>query len=170
MAEVTPPRPLSEDDERGQFDCGRDSLNAWFRRHAWHNHVSGVSRVSIICDAATGAIAGYVTLSAAQIEREFLAKAHQRNKPDPVPATLLGQLAVDKAHQGQGHARSLLHFALTVALGVSREVGSFGVLTHPIDEQVRRFYRRWGFEDVPFDPRRSMIVRMADLEKSGFVA
>jgi len=44
------------------------------------------------------------------------------------------------------------------------------VLTHPINEQVREFYRRWGFEDVPFDPRRSMIVRMVDLEKSGFVA
>jgi GNAT superfamily N-acetyltransferase len=170
MAEIAPPRPLSEDDERSHFDCGRDSLNAWFRRHAWHNHVSGVSRVSVICSVARGVIVGYVTLSAAQIEREFLAKAHQRNKPDPVPATLLGQLAVDKAYQGQGHARSLLHFALTVALRASREVGSFGVLTHPIDEQVRQLYRRWGFEDVPFDPRRSMIIRMADLEKSDFVA
>jgi GNAT superfamily N-acetyltransferase len=166
MAEVTPPRPLSEGDERGQFDCGRDSLNAWFRRHAWHNHVSGISRTSVICDAGTGSIVGYVTLSAAQIEREFLAKAHQRNKPDPVPATLLGQLAIHKSHQGRGHARSLLLFALTTALRASREVGSFGVVTHPIDEPVRQFYRRWGFEDVPFDPKRSMIVRMVDLEKS----
>jgi GNAT superfamily N-acetyltransferase len=170
MAEVTQPRPLSEEDERSQFDCGRDSLNAWFRRHAWHNHVSGISRISVICDAGTGSIVGYVTLSAAQIEREFLAKAHQRNKPDPVPATLLGQLAIHKTYQGQGHARSLLLFALTAALRASREVGSFGVLTHPIDEQVRQFYRRWGFEDVPFDPKRSMIVRMVDLEKSGLVA
>jgi GNAT superfamily N-acetyltransferase len=168
MAQVTPPRPLAEDDERGQFDCGRDSLNAWFRRHAWQNHVSGISRMSVICDAGTGLVVSYVTLTAAQIEREFLAKAHRRNKPDPVPATLLGQLAIDKAYQGQGHARSLLRFALTTALRASYEVGSFGVLTHPIDEQIREFYRRWGFEDVPFDPRRSMIVRMVDLEKSGF--
>jgi GNAT superfamily N-acetyltransferase len=170
MAEITPPRPLSLDDERNHFDCGRDSLNAWFRRHAWHNHASGISRTNVICNTATGLIVGYVTLSAAQIEREFLAKAHQRNKPDAVPVTLLGQLAVDKAHQGQGHARSLLHFALAAALRASREVGSFGVITHPIDEQVRQFYRRWGFGDLPFDPKRSMIVRMVDLEKSGFVA
>jgi GNAT superfamily N-acetyltransferase len=79
-------------------------------------------------------------------------------------------MAIHKTHQGQGHARLLLLFALTAALRASREVGSFGVLTHPIDEQVRQFYRRWGFEDVPFDPRRSMIVRMVDLEKSGLVA
>jgi GNAT superfamily N-acetyltransferase len=170
MAEVTPPRPLLEEDERSHFDCGRDSLNAWFRRHAWHNHVAGISRASVICNASTGLIAGYVTLSAAQIEREFLAKAHRRNKPDPVPATLLGQLAVDRAYHGQGHARSLLLFALTTALRASREVGSFGVITHPLDERVREFYRRWGFDDVPFDPRQSMIVRMVDLEKSGFGA
>jgi GNAT superfamily N-acetyltransferase len=168
MAEVGPPRPLSQDDDRSQFNCGRDSLDAWFRRHAWHNHVSSISRTTVIYDADAGSIVGYVTLSAAQIEREFLAEAHQRNKPDPVPVTLLGQLAVDQAHQGQGHARSLLLFALTTALRASRDVGSFGVITHPLDEHVRQFYRRWGFEDVPFDPKRSMIVRMVDLEKSGF--
>jgi hypothetical protein len=85
MAEVAPPRPLAQDDERTQFDCGRDSLNAWFRNHAWHNHVSGISRTSVICDTGTGVIAGYVTLSAAQIERQFLAKAHRRNKPIRCP-------------------------------------------------------------------------------------
>src|SRR5256885_16470909 len=140
MAEVTQPRPLSEEDERSQFDCGRDSLNAWFRRHAWHNHVAGISRTSVICDAGTGSIVGYVTLSAAQIEREFLAKAHQRNKPDPVPATLLGQLAIDRAYQGRGHARSLLGFGLATALRGSRDIGSFGVITHPLDDEVRAFY------------------------------
>jgi GNAT superfamily N-acetyltransferase len=170
VAEVTPPRALSQNDERNHFDCGQDALNAWFQRHAWQNHVSGVSRTSVICDASNGFIVGYVTLSSAQIEREFLAKAHRRNKPNPVPVTLLGQLAVDKAYQGQGHARSLLRFALAVALHTSREVGSFGVITHPIDEQVRAFYRRWGFEDVPFDPSRSMIARMADIERSGLGA
>ncbi len=108
-----------------------------------------------------------MTLSAAQIEREFLPKAHRRNKPDPIPVTLLGQLAVDRAYQEQGHARSLLFFALATALRASRDVGSFGVITHPLDEQVRAFYARWGFEDLPFDPKRAMIVRMADLEKSG---
>jgi hypothetical protein len=55
-------------------------------------------------------------------------------------------------------------------LAEESNVGSFGVLTHPLDEPIRAFYRRWGFEDVPFDPRRSMIVRMMDLAKSGIIA
>jgi GNAT superfamily N-acetyltransferase len=167
VAGITPPRPLAEDDDRSQFDCGRESLNGWFGRHAWNNHVSGISRTNVICDAKSGRIVGFVSLSAAQIEREFLPKKQQRNKPDPIPVTLLGQLAVDQACQGQGHARSLLLFALTTALRVSREVGSFGVITHPFDDQVRAFYARWGFEDMPFEPKQAMIVRMVDLERSG---
>ena len=167
MAEVTPPRPLAETDDRNGFDCGRESMNQWFRRHAWTNHAAGLSRASVICDAATGEIVGYVTLSAGQIERAALAKAQQRNKPDPVPATLLGQLAIHRVHQGKGYARSLLLFALRAALRASRDVGSFGVFTHPLDDAARAFYARWGFQDLPFDPRRAMIVRMVDLERSG---
>jgi GNAT superfamily N-acetyltransferase len=157
---------LAETDDRSLFDCGRNSLNAWFRRHAWVNQSSGVSRVNVITDAATGQIAGYVTLNAAQIERSLLPKPHQRNRPDPVPATLLGQLAVDKSFQGQGHATSLLLFALRTALVASETIGSLGVITHPLDDEVRGFYTRWGFQDLPFDPRRAMFVRMADLRLS----
>jgi predicted N-acetyltransferase YhbS len=166
VAAVTPPRPLSEADDRSRFDCDRESLNQWFRQRAWANHVLGVSRTSVIADPETGDVVGYVSLSAAQIERAFLPKRRQRNKPDPVPATLLGQLAVHKDHQGRGHARSLLLFALATAVRASREIASFAVITQPLDDGVRAFYRRWGFEDLPFDPRRAMGVRLMDREKA----
>lgn len=161
---ATPPRPLAEQDNRKLFDCGRELLNNWFHRHAWSNHVNGTSRVNVIEDTASGRIIGYVALSSSQIERAFLPKSQQRNSPDPVPVTLLGQLAVDKDYQGQRHAASLLKFALVAALRASVDVGSFGVITHPLDDAVRRFYARWGFEDLPLDPRRAMVVRMVDLQ------
>ena len=126
-----------------------------------------MSRVNVITDVASGRIAGYVTLSAAQIERAFLPKSQQRNRPDPVPATLLGQLAVDRTFQGQGHAASLLLFALRTALVASETIGSMGVITHPLDDGVRRFYARWGFQDLRFDPPCAMLVHMVDL-KAGF--
>jgi GNAT superfamily N-acetyltransferase len=166
MTAVAPPRPLAEDDDRSTFDCGRESLNTWFRRHAWANQTSGASRVNIVTDATSGRIVGYVTLSAAQIERAFLPKPQQRNRPDPLPVTLLGQLAVDKSYQAQGHAVSLLLFALKTALRAADMVGSVGVITHPLDDAVRSFYAKWGFTDMPFDPRRAMMVRMTDLQRS----
>ena len=166
MAEVTHPRPLAEIDDRAGFDCGRESLNNWFRRHAWANHVEGISRVNVICAVDSGAVAGFVTLSAAQIERSFLPKPLQRNRPDPLPATLLGQLAVRKDFQGPGPARSLMIFALTAAARAAESVGSFAVIIHPLDENLRMLYAKWGFVDLPNDPGRAMILRMVDLKKS----
>lgn len=169
MARLTAPRPLEAGDDREEFDCSRDSLNQWFRRHAWRNHEAGVSRVSVFCDAQTGKIAGYVSLSAGHIEREYLPKSSQRNRPEHIPIILSGQLAVDRKFQGNGYARSLLFFALNTSVRISREIGCFGILTHPLDQSVRGFYRRFGFEDLPYDPRRSMIVRVKDLEHNGFI-
>lgn len=166
MAAVTPPRPLAESDDRSEFDCGRASLNNWFRRHAWANHAGDVSRVNVIAETTTGRLAGYLAMSAAQIERAYLPRPQQRNRPDPVPVVLLGQLAVDKAFHGRGYAADLLRFGLMTALRVSESVGSMGVITHPLDDGVRGFYARWGFQELPFDPRRAMIIRMSDLRAS----
>jgi GNAT superfamily N-acetyltransferase len=163
---VSPPRPLLDSDNRDLFDCGRESLNGWFRRHAWLNHLSGASRVNVMVDSVSGRVVGYVTLSAAQIERAFVPKPQQRNQPDPLPVTLLGQLAVDRDFQKKGHAVSLLQFALRTATYAADAVASVGVVTHPLDEEVRGFYARWGFKDLPFDPRHAMFVRMADLRKA----
>ena len=168
MAGLISPRPLIGDDDCEGFDCGRDSLNQWFRRNAWRNQQSGASRTSVVCDAETHDIAGYASLSTAQIERAYLPKSAQRNQPDPLPAILLGQLAVDRRYQGRGYARSLMWFALTTAVRFSKDIGCFGVLTHPLDDELHVFYRRFGFEDLPFDPRRAMIVRVIDLEWNGF--
>ena len=88
--------------------------------------------------------------------------------PARIPVFLLGRLAVDKSEQGKGYARSLLFFATETCARAATEIGSLGVLTHPLDEEVRQFYRRYGFEDVPYDPMRSMIVKMKDILANGF--
>lgn len=168
MAGVNPPRPLEEGDAVEEFDCGRESMNLWFRRHAKRNQRTDNSRTTIFTEAETGAIVGYVTLSAGHIERGHLPRASQRNRPENVPIVLLGQLAVDRRFQGQGYARQFLFYALKTCVMLSKEIGCFGVLTHPLDEEARAFYRRFGFEELPGDPRRAMIVRTRDLERNGF--
>lgn len=161
MGEISPPRPLRADDNRSTFDCGRTSLNAWFFRHAWNNHVAGVSRVNVL--AADGRIAAFVALAVGELARDALPKARQRNKPDALPVTFLGQLAVDRGFQGRGCASSLVQFAMRAALSVSEQAGSIGLVVNPLDDDLRRFYARFGFEDLPADPRRAMILRLADL-------
>jgi GNAT superfamily N-acetyltransferase len=168
MARLNPPRPLIETDAVEAFDCGRESMNQWFRRHAMRNQAHNLSRTSVFTEVGTGAIVGHVTLAPGQIEREFLPEYARRNRPPALPVILLGQLAVDKRFQGQGFARQLLFYALKTCLALSREIRCFGVITHPLDDEVRAFYGKFGFVDLPGDPRRAMIVRIADLEASGF--
>lgn len=145
-------------------------MNEWFRRYAWRNQAHNISRTTVFTEAGSGTIVGYITLTTGQIEREYLPKSAQRNRPEAIPVILLGQLAVDRRFQGQGFARQLLFYALKTCLALSREIGCFGIITHPLDDKVRAFYAKYGFIELPGDPRRAMIVRIADLEASGLGA
>jgi GNAT superfamily N-acetyltransferase len=121
-----------------------------------------------MCDIESDKIAAYIALLTAEIRREFLIKAQQRNKPEAVPVILLGQLAVDTHYQRQGLAQSLLIFAFKTVLQIAEGVGCYGLMTHPLDESVRTFYQQYGFQDIPSDPARAMMVRVADLRANGF--
>src|SRR5262245_56867347 len=87
----------------------------------------------------------------------------------------LTKIATDPARPPRGAqgppgprpCRIMLLYALTTALKAADMVGSIGVITHPLDDGVRAFYAKLGFEDLPLDPRRAMIVRMAELRKGG---
>ena len=166
MGTLSAPRPLLKSDNRASFDCGQTTLNQWFVRHAWGNEKEAASRTYIMTETDTGSIAGYVSLVTGQIERDFLPKNRQRNKADPVPIILLGQLAVDLNYQGLGCGAALLKQALTVSLEASASVGFVGILTHPINASARKFYERWGFERLIGDPKGSMIIYTRDLRES----
>ena len=155
---VTPPRPLAEDDDRdASIAAGNPSTPGSVVTPGPTRQAA--PRASTSSRGASGRIVGYVTLSAAQIERAFLPRPQQRNRPDPVPATLLGQLAVDKDYQGQGHAASLLLFALRTALRAAEIVGSTASSRTRSMTACAASTRDGGFQDLPFDPRRAMFVR-----------
>lgn len=170
MARISKPRPLTQNDTKKTFDCGKPSLNYWLQRHAWENQKSGVSRTNILQEIETENLIAFVSLANAEIRREYLAKSQQRNKPNSVPALLLGQLAVDLAYQKQGLAKSLLFFAYKTALQIADKTGCYCLITHPVDDNARAFYKHWGFVETPFDLDESMMIRIADLRESGFGA
>ncbi len=90
-----------------------------------------------------------MTLAAGQIEREYLPKSTQRNRPEAIPVILLGQLDVDRRLQRQGFERQLLFYAVKTCLALSREIGCFGIITHPLDDAIRAFHGRFGFVHLP---------------------
>jgi GNAT superfamily N-acetyltransferase len=147
---LQPPVPLTATHLVADFDCGVDSLNEWLGKRAWKNHVLDVSRTFVVCDREI--VIGYYCLSGAAIDRIELPKAKQRNMPDPIPAVLIGRLAVDLRYQGRKIGVSLLQDALCRIITASQSIGVAYILVHALDDGAKRFYEINGFVAIPERP------------------
>jgi GNAT superfamily N-acetyltransferase len=78
--------------------------------------------------------------------------------PDTLPVVVLGRLAVDRRHQGQGLGRALVADALRRSLAARRLIGARALLVHAIDEEAAAFYRSLGFRPSPITPRALMLL------------
>lgn len=111
-----------------------------------------------------GTVAGYYTLSATSVRLAELPAQVVRKLPryPLMPATLLGRLAVDRRHQGEGYGRFLLADALFRA--ARSEIASFAVIVDAKDDNARRFYEREGF--LPFPDQLTKLFRpMLDIQR-----
>lgn len=108
---ISDPELLNERHDCSGFDCGKSALNDWLKSHALSNQSKGFSRVIVVADD-NRVIAFYgiapTTVAPAQLSRAIRTGRH----PDPVPAILLGQFAVDLAFAGRGVGSALLRDAL----------------------------------------------------------
>jgi predicted N-acetyltransferase YhbS len=78
--------------------------------------------------------------------------------PDPVPALLLGRLAVDRAWQGKGLGADLLRDAVLRAIGAAEAIGVRAVFVHAISDDAKSFYEKHGFRPSPIEPMTLMIT------------
>jgi len=154
--QLSAPEPLSPDHAIDEFDSGVPPLDAWLKSRARLNEVSGASRTFVICENRR--VVGYYSLAAASImHREATGKV-RRNMPDPVPAVLIGRLALDKRLQGRGHGVSLLRDAVLRVLGAASTVGVRAVLVHAMSDEAKQFYERFGLRASPIEPMTLMMT------------
>ena len=155
------PELLSAVHDLAKFDCGDDALNQWLRRRAPRNQREGSSRTWVVTDDQR--VVAYYASSTAVVARSEVSGRFARNQPDPLLAMLLGRLAVDREHQGQGLAAALLKHFLLKALEVSTLTGLRLVLVHAKDSQAASFYRHFGFEPSPIDDL-TLVLLLKDIE------
>ncbi len=140
--------PVTKSITRTSFDCGYQDLNQYLRHYALKNDQLSISK-TFIAITETEHVAGYMTISTAQIAAESLPEELRVKLPRyPVPAFRIGKLAVDLQFQGSGIGSWLLTEACKKAVEVSQSVGLFAVLVDAIDEKAKSFYEKYGF--VPF--------------------
>src|ERR1700693_132167 len=91
---LSAPEPLSHDHDTDAFDSGVPALDLWLKKRSRPNEASGASRTFVLC--ADKRVVGYYSLAAASIMYAYATGRVKRNMPEPVPAVLIGRLALDK--------------------------------------------------------------------------
>ncbi len=140
--------------DRGTFDCGEAVLNDFLRTKAARHQARRVSRTFVLTDSLRPrAILGYYTLSNCQIGRDALTADEARALPlHPVPAVLLGRLAVDRAQQGRRYGHWLLMDALRRCSLIGAHSGVYALVVEAKDITVKRFYERLDFRAIAGHP------------------
>ena len=149
--------------DRQSFRCGEPSLDRYIQRQASQDARRRISRVFVATDSGnSAAILGFYTLSAAAVEARTLPPELARKLPKyPLPAALIGRLAVDKRYQRQNLGKYLLMDALARILLASSSIAVHAVVVDVvvdvIDEQAECFYERYGFQKLPGLAKRLFI-------------
>ena len=150
--------------QRAGFDCGEPALNEFLQRQAGQLGRKGFGKTYVALAADGLAVAGFVTLSAGQVETQCL-PAHLKLPRYPVPMLRIGRLAVDSRAQGQGTGRQLMAFALQLALDFSKSVGLYAVVIDAKDAKARAYYQAMGFTSTLDDPL-CLYLPLSVLEKA----
>ncbi len=104
------------------------------------------------------AVIGYYTLSTLSIELNQLPEKLARKLPKhPVPAALIGRLAVSSAAQGQGVGKLLLADAIKRTLAVSDQIAIYTMVVDAINDNARGFYEQFGFTRLSDDSPRLFL-------------
>ena len=151
------PEPLHADHRIDSFDCGKPALDTWLTRHARQAQGSGSAKTFIVCDGEH--VAGYFSLTVGQVDTaEAPARVSKGMGRYPIPVVILARLAVSKSYQGQGIGAAMLRDAIRRTLSVSEQAGIRALLTHPIDDDASRFYRRFGFVPSPLREQQCLLL------------
>jgi GNAT superfamily N-acetyltransferase len=153
--------PLAATHDRGTFRCGHESLDRYIREQATQDIRRGVSRVYVaVSPDEPNRLLGFFTLSAASVTAVDLPPDVAKRLPrHPIPAALMGRIAVDRDFARRGLGGILLADAIKKAAMAARMVAMTVVVVDPIDEVARAFYSAFGFQSLQ-GPQTRMFLSL----------
>jgi GNAT superfamily N-acetyltransferase len=135
--------------DRRRFDSGAPALDDWLRRYAGQNRRSNTAATWVITDPS-GEVLAYASIAMTGIDRSAAPPALARRAPDPVPALLIGRLAVDRRVSGLGVGTALVAHVLSTAVELNTVAACRAVVVNALTPAARRWWERLGF--ASFDP------------------
>lgn len=138
--------------DRDAFTCGIESLDRYLKEQASQDLKRKANAVFVLVAAERPAeIIGYFTLCASALTQGDVPAEARKHVPryPLVSVTLLGRLAIARAHRRRGLGPLLLVEALRRAYDNTALVGSCMVVVDAIDERAAKFYADHGFIRLP---------------------
>ena len=149
MTELRRPEPLDpKRHDRSAFDSGAPELDDWLRRYSTQNRKRDTAATWVVTDAGSFVV-GYVSLAMTGVDRSSAPDVLGKHAPDPVPALLIGRLAVDRSVAGLGIGTALVAHVLANAVALNEQAACRAVVVTALDGPARSWWERLGFH--PFD-------------------
>lgn len=149
MTELRRPEPLDPSvHDRSAFDSGSTELDVWLRRYSTQNRRRNTAATWVIVDAED-VVRAFVSLAMTSIDRSAAPSPVAMQAPDPVPALLIGRLAVDRSVAGRGVGTALVAHVLATAVDLNERAACRAVVVSALDDAARSWWERLGFH--PFD-------------------
>lgn len=142
------------------FACGEPELDAWLRDKAADAARARVAQTFVWLDDGFGqdSVVAYYALSAHAVPRIEAPSRIGRGVPDPVPAALIGKLALDVRLYEKGLGEVLLVDALQRIVEASSEGPAvWAIVLDAASDAGRRLYAKMGFVVAPNRPDRMLI-------------
>lgn len=168
MAEYRRPQLLDPSrHDPSAFECGDASLDEWLKRYSGQSRRAHTAATWVIVDG-NDVVVAYASLAMTAIDRSGAPKALAKGAPNPVPALLIGRLAVDRHHAKQGLGTALVAHALATAADVNQRAACRAVVVTAINESSRLWWEGFGFEPLdPADPDSlDLYLLTSDIEKT----
>ena len=149
--------PLSPAHDREAFRCGESALDLYLQRQARQDIARDLARVYVLTNDGN-TVNGFYSLSATSIDPASLPLQISRKLPHlPIPASLLGRMAIDTRLQGRSLGNLILMSALRKALDGSRVIGSWAAVVDA-KQSARPFYLKYDFQPLPDHPTRLFLT------------
>jgi len=154
--------------ERKNFRCGVEVLDNYLKKQASIDSKRRFAQVFVLVDKMKASqILGYYTLSSSSFSKEKLPETKAKKLPHyPVPAVILGRLAIHSDLQGQGAGEYLLMDVFYRVLSASKVMGVYAIVVDAKNERVKTFYESYGFISFKNESFR-LFITLKTLEELG---
>jgi ribosomal protein S18 acetylase RimI-like enzyme len=142
-------------------------LDGYLKLQASQDIRRRVAQVFVSIGDQPGSITGYYSLSAASFRKDGLPPELAKRLPHyPVPAAVLGRLAVDRGHQGRHLGEALLLDAMRRVVRAATAIAMYAIIVDAKDERAKAFYDRYGFQPFSDTPLR-LFLPLATIDRIG---